>query len=204
VDYTPLELIRLSLELENNVNAKGELLPLAGMEPTYLAVNQYAQGFAISYHANLLVELRLRLQALPEQVLLDEPKRVLAILAETVPASRYFAGISCYFDRSPAPSEFPQAQVVDGAWCVLVNGVIASRGWTQAKSAQAAELALETLPQYRRSGYGRQVAAAWGHQICSEGRVAFYSYRLENLASAALAGSLGWSSSHVSRVIRRR
>jgi predicted GNAT family acetyltransferase len=72
-----------------------------------------------------------------------------------------------------------------------MNGVAASRAWTQAKNAEAAELALETLPQYRQSGFGRQVAAAWGHQICSEGKVAFYSYRLDNLASAALARSLG-------------
>lgn len=189
--YPLLELIRLSIELENTIDSHGDLAPLPGMETTFLAVNQYASGFAVRYHANLPVALRRRLQDLPEQVLLEGPPLVLEILANHVPASRFFAGFSCYYDHLPARSEFPQVKVVDGAHCILVNGQIASRAWTQAKSAQAAELALETLPQYRRLGYGRQVAAAWGRQICSQGKVAFYSYRLENLASAALARSLG-------------
>jgi hypothetical protein len=128
---------------------------------------------------------------LPEQVLLEDPSIVLAVLANYVPASRFFAGISCFFGHLPARSEYPQVKVVVGAHCILVNGLIVSRARTQARSARATELALETLPQYRRLGYGRQVAAAWGSKIYSQGKVAFYSYRMENLASAALARGLG-------------
>jgi FR47-like protein len=189
--YPALDLIRMSLELENKIDSNGNLVPLPGMDTTFLAVNQYAQGIAVRYHAQLPDRLRRRLQDLPELVLLEEPARVLAILAEYIHASRFFAGIGCYFERSPAPSEYPRVQLAQGAFCILVNDLAVSRAWTQAKSAQAAELALETLPQYRRLGFGRQVAAAWGHQICSEGKAAFYSYRLDNLASAALARSLG-------------
>jgi hypothetical protein len=190
MNYPALDLIRLSLELENTIDSQGVLVPLPGMEITFLAVNQYAQGFVVRYYAHLPLPLRRRLQALPEQVLLEDGAGVLAILADYLPASQIFAGIGCYFARSPAPSEYPQARLQNDTWCVLVDGESVSRAWTQTMSAQAAELALETLPPYQRMGYGRQVAAAWGHQICNEGKVAFYSYRLENLASAALARSL--------------
>ena len=55
----------------------------------------------------------------------------------------------------------------------------------------AAELALEVLPEYRRRGYGRQVASAWANHIMQEGLVAFYSHLHDNLPSQALAQSLG-------------
>ena len=42
--------------------------------------------------------------------------------------------------------------------------------------------------------------AAWAHQVMKSGRVAYYSYRLGNIPSAALAESLGvkWHADAVS------
>jgi len=47
------------------------------------------------------------------------------------------------------------------------------------------------LPEHRRRGYGRQVAAAWAHHVMKQGRVAFFSHVHGNMASRALASSLG-------------
>ena len=59
------------------------------------------------------------------------------------------------------------------------------------ESKQAAELAVETAPGYRRLGYARQVVAAWASHVLGEGKVAFYSHEVGNAASEALAHSLG-------------
>jgi hypothetical protein len=91
VKYPALDLIRMSLELENKIDSHGDLVPLPGLDTTFLAVNHYAQGIAVRYHAQLPDRLRRRLQDLPELVLLEDPARVLAILAEYVPATRFFA-----------------------------------------------------------------------------------------------------------------
>jgi hypothetical protein len=43
----------------------------------------------------------------------------------------------------------------------------------------------------RRRGYARQVVAAWATYVLGEGKVAFYSHEAGNVASEALARSLG-------------
>jgi ribosomal protein S18 acetylase RimI-like enzyme len=62
--------------------------------------------------------------------------------------------------------------------------------WSQEKNEKAAELAVEVLPQYRRRGYGRQVASAWANHIIQQRLVAFYSHLHDNVPSQALARSL--------------
>ena len=66
-----------------------------------------------------------------------------------------------------------------------------SWAWTSQESDQAAELAVETEPEYRRRGYARQVVAAWATHVLQENKVAFYSHEVDNTASEALARSLG-------------
>ena len=39
--------------------------------------------------------------------------------------------------------------------------------------------------------YARQTVAAWAHEVIRSGRTAFYSYKVENQPSRALARSLG-------------
>ena len=63
--------------------------------------------------------------------------------------------------------------------------------WSQARSEQSAELAVEVLPEHRRRSYGRQVAAAWAHHVMKQGRIAFFSHVHGNTASRGLAESLG-------------
>ncbi len=55
----------------------------------------------------------------------------------------------------------------------------------------AAEVAVETLPAFRRRGYGRQVTAAWVYHVMRAGKIAFFSHERDNLASQVLAQSLG-------------
>jgi hypothetical protein len=98
---------------------------------------------------------------------------------------------ACYFDHSPMPDEFPDVVVRKGRYVVIVNGEPVTSAWTQDGNQRASELAVETLPGFRRRGYGRQAVVAWAWSETRANRVPFYSYELGNLPSEALAKSLG-------------
>jgi len=44
--------------------------------------------------------------------------------------------------------------------------------------------------EYRRQGLAKKVASAWAHSLMRIGKVPFYSHKIENDASASLAGAL--------------
>ncbi len=91
----------------------------------------------------------------------------------------------------PTPDEYPGVVQQGGNYQIEVAGQAVSRAWTWFESDEAAELVVEALPDFRRHGYARQVAAAWAAGVMQAGRVAFYSYLADNEGSAALARSLG-------------
>jgi predicted GNAT family acetyltransferase len=80
---------------------------------------------------------------------------------------------------------------VEHAWVVKDNEQVVCRAISVRQNAECAEVYVETHPNFRRRGYGRQTVAAWAHDILSSGRVPFYSYHLSNNSSANLARSLG-------------
>jgi predicted GNAT family acetyltransferase len=47
-----------------------------------------------------------------------------------------------------------------------------------------------TDPQYRRKGLAKKVVSAWAYSLASMGKVPFYSHKIDNAASASLAGAL--------------
>ena len=48
-----------------------------------------------------------------------------------------------------------------------------------------------TAPEYRHQGFAQKVVNAWARSLMSADKVPFYSHKMDNLASAALAGKLG-------------
>ena len=78
-----------------------------------------------------------------------------------------------------------------GRFVILVDREEVSWAWSVRENRVAAEVAVETAAHFRLHGYGRQVTAAWAHHIMDKGKVAFYSFARGNVASEALARSLG-------------
>ena len=74
---------------------------------------------------------------------------------------------------------------------MLADGQVVSTCESSREDKYAGEAWVRTLEPYRRRGYARQVTAAWGRWLQQHGRVPFYSHRAENLASRAVAQSLG-------------
>ena len=48
-----------------------------------------------------------------------------------------------------------------------------------------------TAPEYRHQGFAQKVVNAWARSLMRAGKIPFYSHKVDNLASAHLAGKLG-------------
>ncbi|HEU4744321.1 MAG TPA: GNAT family N-acetyltransferase, partial [Anaerolineales bacterium] len=48
-----------------------------------------------------------------------------------------------------------------------------------------------TAPEYRHQGFAQKVVNAWARSLMSAGRIPFYSHKVDNRASAHLAGKIG-------------
>ncbi len=186
-----LDLIRLNTEIEQEINAAGELVPRPGKGRVFLTVHRHAAGYVTYLGHDLPPTVRRQLLELDPEILLRNHRRVQKILSAYSPCNQVFAGQAYVFVHVPSPEEYPDALLHQGAYVVMVDGQPVSRAWTQDGSERAAELAVETLPAYRRRGYGRQVVAAWAARVMADGKVAFYSHKIGNSASRRLARSLG-------------
>jgi hypothetical protein len=185
------DLIRLYTEIEHDVTPDGDLVPLPGKDPLLLLANRYPGGYIYYYHQHMLPSVRARIEALGEARAFDDDGAVQSILAGYASHTRWTEGIGGYFAAVPTPDEFPGVTVENNSYQIEVGGQVVSRAQTWRESDEAAELVVEALPNFRRQGYARQVAAAWAAGVMQGGRVAFYSYLTGNEGSAALARSLG-------------
>lgn len=98
---------------------------------------------------------------------------------------------SYYFLTAPSSDEYADVVRQGDRFVVLVDGEPISWAWSSRSNSRASELATETKPDFHRRGYPRQVCSAWAQYELGQGKIAFYSHRRENVASQALATSLG-------------
>jgi|GEM_PF-1751332 len=183
------DLIRLNTEIENFVDSDGDLTPISGKDSAIFAIHRYEGGYVCYFRYDVPPSIRQQIEALdPEEALYnhDTVKHIPYALC-----SKVFAGKGYYFDLVPSPDEFPDAVLHEGCYVIMADGKPVSWAWTQDRNDRAAELAVETLPEYRRRGHARQVVAASASDVVKSGRVAFFSHKIGNVPSEALARSLG-------------
>ena len=188
---TALDLIRLNTEIENLVNSDGDLAPIPGKDSAIFAIHRHEGGYVYYFRYDVLPSIRQQIEALDPEEALYSHDTVKHILAPYALCNKVFAGKGHYFDRIPSPDEFPAAILHEGCYVIMADGKPVSWAWTQDRNDRAAELAVETLPQYRRRGHARQVVAAWASHVVKSGKVAFFSHKIGNVPSEALARSLG-------------
>lgn len=186
-----VDLIRLSIEIENGIDANGDLTPIPGKDSALLVVSRHRDGHLIHFRYDIPTQIRRQVLSLGPDAMLTDHEQVKKTLRQYETCEKVWAGEGCYFTRVPRPEEYADVVKQGAAYVVLVEGEAVSRAWTQDESARAAELAVETRGEYRRYGYARQVVSAWAAGVIEEGKVAFYSYLVGNEASAGLARSLG-------------
>jgi len=184
-------LVRLQVELEYQVNPAGHLLPFPGSdEQAKFIVYRTAQDFERFFRHDLPETTRTALIEADPARIFDDPSAILSILGSGKPAGGIPVFSSGVLLAVPDQVADIQAVYRDQMWVIDLAGETAAYAWSVRQNDASAELAVEVETGYRRRGFGRQLAAAWARQVLESGRVAFYSYRLDNLPSMALARSL--------------
>lgn len=185
-------LLRLQAELEYGVPIHGDSIPVTlanSRDVPTLTVARHAHGYVLLFRADMPPDERARYRSVGAAKLFRPHDDDLAMLSlnNGVPVD------CCWYviNRIPDPSEFPDVEIRDTQYIVERNGQIAAQAWSALHDARAAEVELMTAEAFRRLGLGRQVVAAWAHDVRREGRVAFYSHLVSNVASRALAASVG-------------
>jgi RimJ/RimL family protein N-acetyltransferase len=135
------------------------------------------------------------------------------LLARVAPTENIWAGPAFWFERA-LPDAPPAVPITDdnrdllrphleewlgdvgyreAMFAVVVDGHAVSIAASVRTSRRADEVGVETAPAFRGNGYARQVVIAWAHAIRGVRRIPLYSTSWQNLASQALARSLGLS-----------
>jgi GNAT superfamily N-acetyltransferase len=185
------ELVRLQIELEYRVEGDG-LVPFPGStEQARFIVYRFKGGYTRFYRIDIPVQLRLELGRIDSAQVFASAGLVQEIMnAYSRCAS---AGIfeSCSFVQLPPAEAFPNVERDGKNFIIRVEDEVACRTWSERSNDRSAEVAVETLPAYQRRGFARQAVRALAASEMEKGKVVFYSYKIDNLASRALGHSLG-------------
>ena len=71
------------------------------------------------------------------------------------------------------------------------EGRVVSASVSTRENETCGEAWVFTAPQYRHQGFAQKVVNAWARSLISADKVPFYSHKVDNIASAQLAGKLG-------------
>ncbi len=192
----PLDLIHDQLALECiGTDAKNILFRIPGDNPDDIArfyVAHHAAGYATFVRYDVEPRIAESLRSLSPQQAFENVEMVKRILEGETPSRVPLSTFrSYYFLNAPSPDEYVDVVRQSDRFVVLIDGEPVSWAWSSRSNSRASELATETKPDFRRRGYARQVCSAWAQHELGQGKIAFYSHRQENIASQALATSLG-------------
>lgn len=210
----PLDLIRLHMALECvGLDDHNQLVRIPGDNPdtvhrVYIA--RHDRGDSLFFRADVPAATCKKLAHLRAADFFEAPERVTAILEADAPVTEQHVGKSYVFPESVAVARYPgvvRLSQLDPAlvqaydpeltlagrevFGILEDGQIVSTCESSRESAAAGEAWVRTLEAYRRRGYARLVTGAWAQDLMLRGKTPFYSHRWENLASQAVAQSLG-------------
>jgi len=182
----------MQIGLEYALDADGLLVPFPGStEQARFIVHRYSDRFMRFYSHDLPDNVRRQLARLRGEAAFIDREAIRDILASHTPCTSGFFGTSAVFVESPGPDECADVVHTPKGFMITVGGAVRSKAWSVRENESAAELAVETAVGYRRRGYARQVSAAWARHVLTRDKVALYSRADGNLASEALARSLG-------------
>ncbi len=188
-----LDLFHLQINLEYQLDKDGSILPFPGSsEQAWYLVYKYDQGYETFFNRVLTDEIRMRLRRLELGAAFEHPSWVRKVLEEGgFPCKGEDTFWSGYFSCAPQTDGLWQSMIDEDCWVIVQDGQVVCRAGSIRQNSYCAEVFVETIPGYRRRGYARQVVAAWAQAILESGMESFYSYRMSNEISAALARSLG-------------
>jgi hypothetical protein len=189
-----IDLIHLQINLEYQLDQNGWLVPYPySSEQAWYVVYHYSQGYVPYFNHRLPHEARSWLMKLGPKAAFNQPDEVSKIISEFKQTCTWGGEVfrSGYISSLPILDDLPVYAWEKDAWVVKINRRVVSKAISIRQNADCAEVYVETHPDFRKRGLGRQTVTAWARDILNSGRVPFYSYQLNNPASAALAAKVG-------------
>ncbi len=188
----PIDLIRLQITLEYALDDAGRLVSFPGSsEQGLYIVYRYPGGYIPYFSHHLPDALCDGLRNLGGEQAFEAPKAIEWMIQKYLPGKFSGCFISEYLPYLTKPGEFPLVVRRGEQYIVLVDDVPVCWAWSERSNAQCAEVAVETHPEHRCKGYALQAVLVWAYDVIESGRVALYSYKIDNHASKVLARSLG-------------
>ena len=185
------ELIGLQIRLEYQVEGD-QLTPFPGStEQARFIVYRHTDGFARFYRRDMPPQMRQELERLDPELAFEDSGRVVSVLNAHSRNKAFGLFESCFFPDFPQADAYPEVVQDGNRFVVQVDGQPVCWAWSERSNERCAEVAVETLPTFRRRGYSRQAVSALAAAEMERGKVVFYSYELGNLASRELGQSLG-------------
>lgn len=212
-------LLRLRLEMEFGIRVPADSITLPAPTtgtgqnpPPRVIISHHRDGLSVFTRDDLPATVRQAITTLAEEAQPEFPEEhvVAALLPKPDAPASAGGGEAhaeqniwrvCWYtiDALPTPDAYADSERLGESgeeattFVIRQEGQPVARAWTTADSPRATEVEVETHPDFRRRGYGRQVVAAWSAQAISSGKAVFYSHLRHNDASRAVAASLGLS-----------
>ena len=98
--------------------------------------------------------------------------------------------VTCLSKQDPRIQTFGFDGFAEQVYAIERDSRIVSACVSVREDKSCGEAWVYTDPAYRRQGLAKKVASAWAHSLIRIGKVPFYSHKIDNVASASLAGAL--------------
>jgi hypothetical protein len=196
------QLTELQLELECiGVDSGNLLIRVPCANPDNIArflVVHHDDAYTVYFRHDLPHHIREALAALPHKHAYEDHGTVTRILGQDAPCTEISSFKSYVFPDTLSPDIYPDAGRLPDknefgrpVYGIVVASQVVSACVSSRENAKCAEAWVWTLPPFQRRGYARQATVAWAHDLQRQGKIPFYSHKSSNLASQAVAQSLG-------------
>lgn len=106
------------------------------------------------------------------------------------PRTETYPEVTCLSKHDPKVQAFGFDGFAEHVYAIERDGRIISACVSVRENKNCGEAWVYTDPLYRRQGLAKKVVNTWASSLISAGKVPFYSHKIENAASAILAGAL--------------
>lgn len=187
-----VDLVNLQIRLEYRLDESGLLISHQGStEHAWFVCYQGESRTIRFYRRDLPEDLRERLAALPDEAPFDAPAFVEGILGARL-VEKHWTGSAAVVPPGDRASHSSDARRLGRHDLEIARGTgFAVSADNLAALSRRAEVWVRTLPEFRRKGHARQAVAIWADAVRDAGKVPFYGYSADNIASRALLLSLG-------------
>jgi len=209
-NMNPLNYLHLQLRLEGKALVRGyfmrQVKAVPGEEMPLMLITQLADKEPVIYYDEAIsLDLQNELAASLREIKFPNLEAALGVLQkhnviyEVGHYKTYLFPLLPVSDKDvlrlskddPNVKAFGFEGFAEQVYAIEHDGNIVSACVSTRENEECGEAWVYTIPEYRHQGFAQKVVSAWAAGLMDVGKIPFYSHKLENTASANLAGKLG-------------